>query len=199
MHSDDAISRWPCYHGLRVKALMNPLDWLLAILLTYSVIRAAMRGFFREAFALGGLVVGFILACWNFRNLALQLRGLVTSPPLSELLAFILILAACMVIATLLGKLLSKTASAVGLGFLDRLGGAAFGLARGALLGIAILLMMTAFLPASPWVQTSFLAPYFLRANHAVSFVMPYDLQLRLSGGLEHIRNTKVFGNKNLF
>ncbi len=178
---------------------MNPLDWFLAILLAYSVVRAAMRGFFREAFALGGLLVGFLLACWNFRNLAPQLRGLVNSPPLSELLAFLLILIACIVIATILGKLLSKTASAVGLGFLDRLAGAAFGLARGFVLGIAILLMMTAFLPSSPWVQTSFLAPYFLRANHAVSFVMPYDLQLRLSGGLDRIRSTKVYGNKNLF
>jgi membrane protein required for colicin V production len=178
---------------------MNPLDWLLAIILAYSVIRAAMRGFFREAFAFAGLAIGFILACWNFRNLAVQLRGLVSSPPLSELLAFILILAACLVIATLLGKLLSKTASAVGLSFLDRLAGAGFGFARGTLIGLAILLMLTAFLPTSPWVQTSFLAPYFLRANHAVSFVMPYDLQLRLSGALEHIRNTTVFKNKNMF
>ena len=178
---------------------MNPLDWLLAILLAYSVVRAAMRGFFREAFVLGGLVVGFILACWNFRNLAVQLRGLVNSPPLAELLAFILILMACVVIASLIGKLLSRTASAVGLGFLDRLGGAAFGLVRGALLGVVILLGMTAFLPASPWIETSFLAPYFLRANHAVSFVMPYDLQLRFSDGLNRIRKMKVYGNTNLF
>jgi membrane protein required for colicin V production len=178
---------------------MNPLDWFLAILLAYSVVRAAIRGFFRESFALGGMIIGFVLACWDFRNLALQLRGLVTSPPLAELLAFVLILIACVIIASLLGKLLSRTASAVGLGFLDRLGGAAFGLVRGALLGLAILLAMIAFLPASPWVQTSFLAPYFLRANHAVFFVMPYDLQLRLSDGLNHMRNTKLYGNSNLF
>jgi membrane protein required for colicin V production len=183
----------------RDAAAMNPLDWSLAILLAYSIVRATMRGFFREAFALGGLIVGLILACWNFRNLAVQLRGLVNSAQRAELLAFILILVACVIIASLLGKLLSRTASAVGLGFLDRLGGAAFGLVRGTLLGLAILLAMTAFLPASPWLQTSFLAPYFLRANHAVSFVMPYDLQLRFSDGLNRIRKTKIYGNTNLF
>jgi membrane protein required for colicin V production len=178
---------------------MNPLDWLLAVLLTYSVVRAAMRGLFREAFALGGLIVGFLLACWNFRNLAPQLHGLVASQPLAELLAFILILMTCVVIASLLGKLLSKTVSAVDLGFLDRLGGAAFGLVRGGLLGIALLLAMTVFLPSAPWMQTSFFAPYFLRANHAVSFVMPSDLRLRLSDGLDRIRNTKLYRNTKLF
>ena len=34
---------------------MNPLDWMLAALLTYSTVRAFLQGFFREAFAVGGL------------------------------------------------------------------------------------------------------------------------------------------------
>jgi len=172
---------------------MNPLDWLLAALLAYSVVRAALRGFFREAFALGGLVLGFILACWNYRSTAPHLQGLVNSTPLAELLAFVLILMAVTLLSTLLGKLLSRTASAVGLGLLDRLGGALFGLARGVLLGLAMLLAVVAFLPSAPWIQTSLLAPYFLRANHAVSFVMPSDLRLRLFDGLEHVRNTKLY------
>ena len=29
---------------------MNPLDWLLTLLLLYSLIRAALNGFFRMAF-----------------------------------------------------------------------------------------------------------------------------------------------------
>ena len=38
-------------------AAMNPLDWFLAALLTYSAVKAAScRGCFREAFALAGLV-----------------------------------------------------------------------------------------------------------------------------------------------
>jgi membrane protein required for colicin V production len=172
---------------------MNPLDWMLAVLLAYSVVRAAIRGFFREAFALGGLIVGFLLACWNYRSVAFQLKGMVTSTPLAELLAFLLILIGTMLLATLIGKLLSKAASAIGLGFLDRLCGAVFGLLRGALLALALLLAATAFLPTGSWMQTSLLAPYFLRANHAVSFVMPSDLRLRLMDGFKHIRSTQVW------
>jgi membrane protein required for colicin V production len=169
---------------------MNPLDWLLAILLVYSVVRAVMRGFFQEAFALGGLVVGFLLACWFYGALAVTLKGLITSPQIAELTAFLVILAGTMIVASLLGKILRHTASAIGLGFIDRLLGAVFGLLRGALLGVALLLAVTAFLPSAPWVENSHLAPYFLRAAHAVSFVMPSDLKLRLLDGLHHIKHT---------
>ncbi len=169
---------------------MNPLDWLLAVLLTYSVIRAILRGFFQEAFALGGLILGFLLACWFYRGLATDLRGLINSPQIAQLAAFLLILAITMIVAGLLGKLLRHTASAVGLGFADRLLGAIFGLVRGAILGVALLLAITAFLPAAPWIENSHLAPYFLRAAHAVSFVMPSDLRLRLLDGLNRLKHT---------
>jgi membrane protein required for colicin V production len=169
---------------------MNPLDWLLAILLTYSVVRAAIRGFFQEAFALGGLIVGFLFACWFYRSFAIDLKGLINSPPIAQLAAFLLIMTATMIVGSLIGKVLRRTASAVGLGFADRLLGALFGLFRGAILGVALLLAVTAFLPASPWIEKSYLAPYFLRAAHAVSFVMPSDLKLRLHVGLNNMKHT---------
>jgi len=169
---------------------MNTLDWLLVLLLAYSVVRAFLRGFFREAFALGGLILGFLFACWFYQPLALDLKGLITSTPVAELAAFLLILAGTMILASLLGRLLRHTASAIGLGFVDRLLGAAFGLVRGAFLGVTLLLATTAFLPSAPWIENSLLAPYFLRAAHAVSFVMPSDLKRRLLDGLDHLKHT---------
>jgi membrane protein required for colicin V production len=169
---------------------MNALDWLLVILLAYSAVRAFLRGFFQEAFALGGLILGFLFACWFYRPLALDLKGLITSTQIAELAAFLLILAGSMILASLVGRLLRHTASAIGLGFVDRVLGAAFGLVRGALLGVVLLLALTAFLPSAPWIENSHLAPYFLRAAHAVSFVMPSDLKSRLLEGLDHLKHT---------
>jgi membrane protein required for colicin V production len=169
---------------------MNPLDWLLALILIYSIVRAVIRGLAREAFALAGLIIGFFLACWNYQSAAIYLRGLINSPPLAQFCAFLLIVAIVMVLASLLGRLVQRTASAVGLTVLDRLGGAAFGLVRGVVLGTALLLAVTAFLPTSPWVQNSCLAPYLLRGAHAVSFVMPRQLKLQLHEGLEHLKHT---------
>ncbi|MGD0647778.1 MAG: CvpA family protein [Acidobacteriaceae bacterium] len=168
---------------------MNALDWLLVILLAYSVVRAFLRGFFQEAFALGGLILGFLFACWFYRPLAADLKGLIPPTQIAELAAFLLILAGTMILASLLGRLFRHTASAIGLGFVDRFLGGAFGLVRGALLGVALLVATTAFLPSAPWIENSHLAPYFLRAAHAVSFVMPSDLKRRLLDEFNHLKH----------
>ena len=169
---------------------MNPLDWMLAILLTYSVVRAALNGFLREAFSLGGIVVGFLLACWYYRDLAPHLSGLITSPPLALFAAFFVLLGGTMVMAHVIAMILRRGAKTIGLGFMDRLGGAAFGLVRGFLMGMAILTGFAAFLASAPWMRNSLLAPYFLSAAHAVSFVMPADLSSRLHEGVERIKHT---------
>jgi membrane protein required for colicin V production len=168
---------------------MNPLDWLLALLLAYSITRAALRGFFREAFALGGLILGFLLACWNYKIAAAHLAGLISSPELAQMAGFLLILFAIMALATLAGRLFRRSARAIGLGIVDRILGGLFGLIRGVILGLALLLAFAAFLPASPWIQNSLLTPYFLRADHAVSFVMPSELKLRLMDNLQHLKH----------
>lgn len=169
---------------------MNPLDWLLAALLVYSTIRAAMRGLVHELFALAGLLVGFVLACWYYRNVAEFLRGLVNSEPLADFCAFLLIASAAMIAATLVGTVIRRAATAVGLSPLDRLGGAAFGAARGLVFGVALLLAVTAFLPTAPWVEGSKFSPYLLRASHAVSFVMPRQLKRQLVEGLDRLKHT---------
>ena len=169
---------------------MNPLDWLLATLLVYSGVRAALNGLFREAFTLLGLLLGFPLACWYYREGARSLAGLITTPALAQFAAFLLILAAVTVIASLLGRMFRRGARTVGLGIADRLGGAIFGLLRGAVVGTALLLAVTAFLPSAPWVQTSRLAPYFLEGAHAVSFAMPTDLRLRFRDAIGRLKHS---------
>ena len=94
-----------------------------------------------------------------------------------------------MVLAALLARIMRRTASMVGLSFMDRLLGALFGFVRGLLLGTALLTAVTAFLPEGVWLQSSRLAPYFLRTAHAVSFVMPSDLRAKLRDGLGHLKH----------
>jgi membrane protein required for colicin V production len=171
---------------------MNPLDWLLALVLAYSIIRAVLRGFFKEAFSLAGLILGFLLACWFYKSLAASLTGLITNTQLAQFAAFVLIVVATMLVATLIAWLLKRTASAIGLGVVDRILGGVFGLIRGALLCTALLMALTAFLPPAPWIANSTLAPYFLRVSHAASFLMPGDLIAHLREGAAHIKHNST-------
>jgi len=150
---------------------------------------ALVRGIILELFSLGGLIAGILLASWNYNHVALLLSSLITTPATAQIVAFLLIVLGVMMLSTLLGKALNRTAQAIGLGFFDRILGAVFGFFRGCLLGVAILIAVAAFLPQSQWIANSHLSPYFLAGAHAVSFVVPHDLRRQILDGAEQLKH----------
>lgn len=168
---------------------MTPLDWLLIAILAFSAIQAFMRGLVLELFSLAGLICGILLAAWNYSRVAAKLSGIISNPAAASVVAFLLIAVGVMVLAAILGRIIHASAHAIGLGFFNRMGGAAFGLARGALLGLAILMAVTAFLPTAEWLKNSRLAPYFLAGSHAVSFVVPHDLEQLIQAGGSNLKH----------
>lgn len=173
---------------------MNLFDWLLVAILAYSTIAASLRGILIELFSLGGLIAGILLASWNYTHFATFLANLINplvhvSPSTWNIISFLLIVIGVMVLCGVLGNILRRTAHTIGLGFFDRLLGALFGLVRGCLLGVTIMMTIAAFLPQSVWVSNSRLAPYFLAGVHAVSFVVPQDLQQQLLNGIAQLKH----------
>jgi membrane protein required for colicin V production len=169
---------------------MNLFDWFLIAILAYSVVTAFVRGIILELFSLGGLVGGILAASWNYQTVAVSLERLIKTPATAQIVAFLFIAIAIMVLSSLLGRALNRTAHAIGLGFFDRLLGAVFGFARGCLLGVAILMAIAAFFPQCSWIANSQLSFYFLAGAHAVSFVVPHDLQQQILDGAAQLKHT---------
>ena len=44
---------------------MSGADWIIIAIILVSIIQAAKAGFFHEAFGIGGLVLGYLLAAWH--------------------------------------------------------------------------------------------------------------------------------------
>ena len=160
---------------------MNPLDWTIAIVLAISTVTAFMRGIIRSLISLLGIILGIAVACLYTPRLSAWLVRWVRPLSLAEIVAFMLILAGVYLLAALLGKVLRGAASAAGLGFFDRLGGAMFGFGRGVLLMAALLLPMAPWFPQFAVARHSVLLPYLLPAAHGISFVMPRDFGMRVS------------------
>jgi membrane protein required for colicin V production len=177
---------------------MNLFDWFLIAILAYSTIMAFVRGIILELFSLGGLIAGIVIASWNYDRLALFVERLITTPAIAQIVAFFAIVIGVMVLSTLLGKALNRTAQAIGLGFFDRLLGGVFGFARGCLLGVVIMMSIAAFMPHSTWIANSQLSSYFLAGAHAVSFVVPHDLQQQILDGAEQIKHNAPYWIKPL-
>jgi membrane protein required for colicin V production len=168
---------------------LNLFDWFLMAVVAYSTVAAFVRGFFREVFSLVGLVAGILLASWNYPVLGNRLAHWIHWAT-AQIFAFLLIAIVVMVLCGLAGKLLHNTAKTIGLGFFDRLLGGVFGFARGCLMGVAILMAAAAFLPRAKFIRSSQLSGYFLEGAHAVSFVVPTNLQQHIREGVIELKHS---------
>ena len=170
---------------------MALIDWAIVIILIVSVLSAAKHGFFVEAFSLAGIVLGLLLASWNYQKLLPWIDRWVHSPGVAEAIAFIAIAIAVMVIAGLAGRLIRWSVRSIGLGWADRFIGAVFGLLKGCVLVTLGIMAIAAFLPHATWLDRSKFAPYFLSAAHEASAVTPAQLGERIREGVKVIRDAQ--------
>ena len=143
-------------------ASLSTFDWFLVGLVVLSAALAFRRGMIRVLFSLAGVAAGMLLAGWYYVWAAQWLHPWISSPVAAQVLAFFFILALVTIVVSLAAAFVRRAVKAAGLGIFDRLLGALFGAARGWLLGVAVVLVIAAFVPRSPWLKNSHLAPYFL-------------------------------------
>jgi membrane protein required for colicin V production len=170
---------------------MALIDWAIVIILIVSVLSAAKHGFFVEAFSLAGIILGLLLASWNYQKLLPWIDRWVHSPGVAEAIAFIAIAIAVMVVAGLAGRLIRWSVRSIGLGWADRFIGAIFGLLKGCVLVTLGIMAIAAFLPQATWLDRSKFAPYFLSAAHEASAITPAQLGERIRDGVKAIRDAQ--------
>jgi len=168
---------------------MTILDWIICALVLFSVITAAIQGFFSEALTTAGLVVGYIVAAWQYRSLAEWFEKFLKNPWLAEILGFLIIFFAILLLFSVAARIARWIMKEAGLSGFDRFLGALLGLLRGGLMVAVILLGMTAFEPASKLLQNSELAPYFLVVGQAAIWLAPTELRARFHQGLDFIHH----------
>jgi membrane protein required for colicin V production len=171
---------------------MPGIDWLIVAVIALSVLVAAAQGFFFEIFSLAGAVIGYILAAWEYGRLAPWFEQYVKSPAAANAAGFITIFISVMILASIAGKVTRWAMHEVGLRWVDRLLGAAFGLVRGVVLVTVAIMAMAAFAPESTILKQSELSRYFLLSARAASWVAPSDLQQKFKDGLALLRKNRM-------
>lgn len=166
---------------------MNFADWMICVLLLVNIVLAAMQGFFSEILTMAGLVLGYILAAWKYRSLAEWFETFLKNPWLAEILGFLIIFFAIVLLFGLAARLARWIMKEAGLSGFDRFLGAIVGLLKGGLMVAVILMGMTAFQPTSKALQNSLLAPYFLVVGRAAIWLAPSELRARFYQGLDMI------------
>ena len=170
---------------------MNGADWVILLVLLVSVITAAAEGFFHALFGIAGLVLGYLLAAWQYPRLAEWFAPHLKSPWLGEIAGFLIIFLAVVILAGIAGRIARWAMKEAGLSFFDRVLGGAFGLLRGCLVVAVVLMGMAAFTPTSKWLDNSQLAPYFLVVGRAAIWLAPSDLRARFYQGLDTLHRAQ--------
>jgi membrane protein required for colicin V production len=158
---------------------MNWLDYVLIAILAFSAIQSFLRGFSREIISLAAAVAGLVLGMWFYGTAGLLVSRWITDERIAHWVGFLLVFLAVVLAGALVGAIVRKFLSAVGLSFFDRLLGAAFGLLRGAVVGIALLTAWIAFGPrvAPNAMVHSQIAPYLMRASDLFVSIAPAGLK----------------------
>jgi membrane protein required for colicin V production len=127
------------------------LDYGVLAVLLLSTAWGAWRGLVREVMSLAGWVIAFLAANLFAGPLADLLPKAIQRPEWRTLIAFVAVFIATLVVTTLASVLLARILKAAGLGGLDRMLGALFGLLRGLLIILAFALVAgLTLLPRQP-------------------------------------------------
>lgn len=143
---------------------MNWADWTIVGILAVSSLISLKRGFVKEALSLVNWVAAFVIAM-TFRDpLAHLLAESVQTPSIREMLAFALLFAATLIVGAMVNYLVGELVRMTGLSGTDRLFGMIFGMARGVIVVVAILILLPPIVPVhqDPWWAQSSLIPQFL-------------------------------------
>jgi membrane protein required for colicin V production len=139
---------------------MTAFDLMVIGVVGLSTVFGFMRGFVRVFVSLGAWVIAVLGAIRFSESVGGLLPDFGEAPATRYVLAFALILVGVLIVGALLGFILSRLVRAVGLGLLDRTLGGIFGVARGLLIAVIVVLFagMTAA-PRTDWWQNSLTAP----------------------------------------
>jgi membrane protein required for colicin V production len=159
------------------------LDWILVAVLLYSIVISVMKGFVRELFGLGSLLIAFLLGAWWYRSAAFLFKDVVKTEKLALFFGFLVVFLGTLLVGLAAIGLITKFVKFARLQWFDRLLGAGFGFIRGWAFGAIIFLGLTSFDVQAERVRSSQLAPYFLPGARVIALLTPDDLKGRFLVG----------------
>jgi membrane protein required for colicin V production len=159
------------------------LDWVVVIILLYSVAISWFKGFVREALGLATVVAGVVFAAWFYRPVGGLFKDVVRTENLALFFGFSVIFLVTLLAGFVVIWLITKFTKFARLQWADRLLGAAFGFIRGWLIGSVIFLALTAFEVQTERLKNSELAPYFLPGSRVIAVLTPYEVKAKFLVG----------------
>jgi membrane protein required for colicin V production len=159
---------------------MNWLDVVLGLILIASIVTSFRKGLSREVIALVSVCLALLLGVWLYGYAGGYLLPYLSSRAVANFAGFAIVFCGVMLLGSIVSLMVGKFLKITGLSFFDHALGAGFGVVRGILVSIALVMGIMAFSqgeqpPAS--VVQSRTAPYVVGAARVIAAMAPYELK----------------------
>ncbi|MDH5191027.1 MAG: CvpA family protein [Gammaproteobacteria bacterium] len=137
------------------------IDYAIIGIIIISAIISLFRGFAKEALSLAVWILAIWVALTFSNHVAALMQDLISIPSVRITVAFSILFVATIILGSIINYFVGKLVTKSGLTGTDRMLGALFGIARGGVIVVIIVLLagMTA-LPRDNWWKQSLLLPY---------------------------------------
>lgn len=153
---------------------MSWLDIVIVVGLALATFLGLKKGLIKVVLTLAGLIVGVILAGQFYLPLSERLT-FITSTAVAGIAAFAIIVVGVMILAAIVAGILKRTAEAIMLGWLNRLGGAAFGLVLGVIFWSTALVAWVKFIGPAEVIIESGIATFLLSIFPVILGLLPQE------------------------
>ena len=168
---------------------MTALDIVIIIIVGFCLIRGIFRGLIKEISSIVGVLAGYYAAYTYYGYPAKLLSKWLSDAGYTNLLSFLIIFCLVFLTISILGVIIKYLLSISHLGWIDRICGAVFGLAKGILIAAILLLALTAFLPkGAPVIKKSFLAPHVSLISETMAKVVPKQMKQEFKVKLKELQ-----------
>lgn len=140
---------------------MTPFDYAVLVILLASMLLGAWRGVVGEIIALAAWVLAFFAAKWWAGEFARQFLTGIADPAVRIVVAWVLVFVIVLLLMALVRLAIRGLLKALGLSLSDRALGVLFGMARGALIVLALVGLggMLSLAKEKWWSEAYFSAP----------------------------------------
>jgi membrane protein required for colicin V production len=161
---------------------MNLLDYVFLSVAGFSVLLSVIRGLVREVIALAAWAIAFVVAYLFGGQLSDLMPAEIPTAELRWFAAFILLFFLVLLVMSLVAIAVSQLVKSAGLGVEDRVLGGLFGLSRGFLVVLALVLVAGATaLPKQPIWKQAMLTPFLETAAIYVKGWLPPEVAKHIS------------------
>ena len=139
---------------------MGMIDIIILGIVAFSALIGVFRGLVKEALSLVSWFAAILAGTLFSSQLADLMENLINNPSLRRIAAFALLFIVVIFAGTLISNMVSKLTEAAGLKGANRTLGGLFGVLRGVIIVLVIILVGTQFDISQNWFEDSRIVPY---------------------------------------